>query len=116
MHNMSRNINDHGLILFFSANRRGGLMVNNAISLVAAIFLGFSKLAGSFEMFVIGRALIGIFAGKYWINHSSCNTTDYCSPTVKPWNNWNIMTLFHMFCQPCLKRFLYASIAQNTTG
>lgn len=43
--------------------RRGGLMVNNAISLVAAIFLGFSKLAGSFAMLVIGRALIGIFAG-----------------------------------------------------
>lgn len=43
--------------------RRGGLMVNNIISLVAAAFLGFSKLANSFAMIVIGRALIGVFAG-----------------------------------------------------
>ncbi|XP_039270735.1 solute carrier family 2, facilitated glucose transporter member 5-like [Styela clava] len=43
--------------------RRGGLMVNNIISLVAAAFLGFSKLANSFPMIVIGRALIGVFAG-----------------------------------------------------
>lgn len=38
-------------------------MVNNLISLVAAIFLGASKPANSFPMLVIGRALIGIFAG-----------------------------------------------------
>lgn len=39
-------------------------MVNNAISFLAAIFLGFSKLAHSFPMLVIGRGLIGIFAGE----------------------------------------------------
>ena len=50
-----------GIILFLHF-RRGGLMVNNAISLVAAVFLGFAKLANSFAMLIIGKALIGIFA------------------------------------------------------
>lgn len=43
--------------------RCGGLMVNNCISLIAAVFLGFSKLANSFIMIIIGRVFIGIFAG-----------------------------------------------------
>lgn len=43
--------------------RRGGLMLNNVISLIAALCLGLAKTVGSYPLIVIGRAIIGIFAG-----------------------------------------------------
>ncbi|CAK8671815.1 solute carrier family 2, facilitated glucose transporter member 5-like [Clavelina lepadiformis] len=43
--------------------RLGGLMINNLISVLSAICLGAAKPAGSFALIVIGRFLIGVFAG-----------------------------------------------------
>ena len=49
-------------LLFF---RLGGLMVNNIVSIAAAIFLGVTKPANSFALLIIGRIIIGVFAGKF---------------------------------------------------
>ena len=38
-------------------------MASNALSLLAATMMGFSKLADSLEMIIIGRFFIGVFAG-----------------------------------------------------
>nr|CAB3266209.1 solute carrier family 2, facilitated glucose transporter member 5-like [Phallusia mammillata] len=43
--------------------RRGGLMVNNIISFVAALCLGLAKPANSFPLIIVGRFFIGVFAG-----------------------------------------------------
>lgn len=47
--------------------RRGTLLTNNVFSLVASLLMGLSSSAGSFELLIIGRLLIGINAGKYSI-------------------------------------------------
>ncbi|XP_069414456.1 solute carrier family 2, facilitated glucose transporter member 11 isoform X13 [Ovis canadensis] len=46
-----------------SAARKKSLLVNNAFVLAAAALFGFSRRAGSFEMIMLGRLLVGISAG-----------------------------------------------------
>lgn len=43
--------------------RRGGLLINNALVFIAAALLGFSKLARSYEMLILGRFVIGLNSG-----------------------------------------------------
>lgn len=43
-------------------------MFSNLIMLVAALFMGFSKMAGSFEMILIGRLLYGVGTGMTFFN------------------------------------------------
>uniref|UniRef100_A0A646QID7 Solute carrier family 2, facilitated glucose transporter member 1 n=1 Tax=Hemiscolopendra marginata TaxID=943146 RepID=A0A646QID7_9MYRI len=55
-----------GLLTALIADRFGrkkGLLLNNINVFIAAIFMGFSKLAGSYEMIIVGRLFIGISAG-----------------------------------------------------
>ena len=44
--------------------RRGALLRNNLLIVVAAGLLGFSKFAKSYEMLIAGRIISGINAGK----------------------------------------------------
>lgn len=46
--------------------RKKSLLVNNAFVLAAAALFGFSRRAGSFEMIMLGRLLVGISAGTEW--------------------------------------------------
>ncbi|XP_049733791.1 solute carrier family 2, facilitated glucose transporter member 5 isoform X3 [Elephas maximus indicus] len=43
--------------------RKGTLLFNNIFSIVPAILMGCSKVAGSFEMIILSRLLVGICAG-----------------------------------------------------
>nr|CAD7598767.1 unnamed protein product [Timema genevievae] len=43
--------------------RKGGLLINNVLVIASAILQGCSQAAGSFEMIIIGRFLIGINSG-----------------------------------------------------
>jgi len=43
--------------------RKGGLLLNNVLMLIAGVFLFASKYAGSWEMLIIGRLIIGINSG-----------------------------------------------------
>ncbi|XP_069774411.1 solute carrier family 2, facilitated glucose transporter member 1 isoform X1 [Narcine bancroftii] len=43
--------------------RRNSMMMVNILAFIAAGLMGFSKLANSFEMLIIGRLIIGIFSG-----------------------------------------------------
>ncbi|KAM4746188.1 solute carrier family 2, facilitated glucose transporter member 11-like isoform 1-T1 [Anableps anableps] len=52
-----------GGTLSVKLGRRGTLLTNNVFSLVASLLMGLSSSAGSFEMLIIGRLLIGINAG-----------------------------------------------------
>ena len=46
--------------------RKKSLLVNNVFVLAAAALFGFSRRAGSFEMIMLGRLLVGISAGTEW--------------------------------------------------
>ena len=46
--------------------RKKSLLVNNVFMLAAAALFGFSRRAGSFEMIMLGRLLVGISAGTEW--------------------------------------------------
>lgn len=50
-------------ILFHRFGRKGGLLLNNILVIVASIFEGAAKSAGSYEMLIVGRFLIGINCG-----------------------------------------------------
>ncbi|XP_015253865.1 PREDICTED: solute carrier family 2, facilitated glucose transporter member 11-like isoform X1 [Cyprinodon variegatus] len=52
-----------GGTLSVKLGRRGTLLTNNAFSLMAALLMGISSTAGSFELLIIGRLLSGINAG-----------------------------------------------------
>ncbi|XP_008572625.1 PREDICTED: solute carrier family 2, facilitated glucose transporter member 5 [Galeopterus variegatus] len=43
--------------------RKGALLFNNIFSIVPAILMGCSKVAGSFELIIVSRLLVGICAG-----------------------------------------------------
>ncbi|XP_007441028.2 solute carrier family 2, facilitated glucose transporter member 1 [Python bivittatus] len=43
--------------------RRNSMLMSNSLAFLAAILMGFSKLAGSFEMLIIGRFIVGIYSG-----------------------------------------------------
>ncbi|XP_070560406.1 solute carrier family 2, facilitated glucose transporter member 5-like [Ptychodera flava] len=43
--------------------RKGGLLINNIFGICAALLFGFSELADSFEMIIIGRVVLGFYAG-----------------------------------------------------
>ncbi|XDA85569.1 hypothetical protein R6Z07F_015346 [Ovis aries] len=49
--------------LAVTLGRKKSLLVNNAFVLAAAALFGFSRRAGSFEMIMLGRLLVGISAG-----------------------------------------------------
>ena len=42
---------------------RGGLLINSAFVFIAAALLGFSKMARSYEMLIVGRFVIGLNSG-----------------------------------------------------
>lgn len=44
--------------------RKKSLLVNNIFVVAAAILFGFSRRAGSFEMIMLGRLLMGVSAGR----------------------------------------------------
>lgn len=52
--------------LAVTLGRKKSLLVNNAFVLAAAALFGFSRRAGSFEMIMLGRLLVGISAGTEW--------------------------------------------------
>ena len=43
--------------------RKNGLLANTAFGILAAILMFFSKMAGSYEMIIIGRFFIGVNCG-----------------------------------------------------
>ncbi|XP_034552195.1 solute carrier family 2, facilitated glucose transporter member 1-like isoform X2 [Notolabrus celidotus] len=42
---------------------QNSMLMANVLAFIAAAFMGFSKLAGSFEMLIIGRFIIGLYSG-----------------------------------------------------
>lgn len=44
--------------------RKGGLLANNLIAIVAAALMTFAKSVDVYQMFILGRLIIGINAGK----------------------------------------------------
>uniref|UniRef100_A0A8C4NFD5 Major facilitator superfamily (MFS) profile domain-containing protein n=1 Tax=Eptatretus burgeri TaxID=7764 RepID=A0A8C4NFD5_EPTBU len=43
--------------------RRNGMWVNNILALLAALLMGFSKIASSLELLIVGRFIIGLHCG-----------------------------------------------------
>ena len=43
--------------------RKGGLLLNNVLVLVATLLMGLAQTAGSFQMLIAGRLVIGINSG-----------------------------------------------------
>merc|ERR1719414_1559671 len=43
--------------------RKGGLLLNNILMVIAGVFLFAAKYAGSWEMLIVGRLLIGVNSG-----------------------------------------------------
>ena len=43
--------------------RKGGLLANNVLVIIATVLMGLSKTAGSFQMLIAGRLIIGINSG-----------------------------------------------------
>lgn len=39
------------------------MLMANVLAFLAAVFMGFSKLAASFEMLIIGRFIVGVYSG-----------------------------------------------------
>ena len=44
--------------------RKGGLLINNIVGIVAAMAMVFSKYVTSYELLIVGRYLIGVNCGK----------------------------------------------------
>lgn len=45
--------------------RKGGLLYNNVLVLLASACLGFCKMAKSYELLILGRFFIGVNSGSY---------------------------------------------------
>ncbi|XP_064645201.1 glucose transporter type 1-like [Lineus longissimus] len=45
--------------------RRGGMLLNNVFGITAALLMGLSKTANSFEMIIIGRLIVGFCCGIF---------------------------------------------------
>eukprot|EP00064_Thunnus_orientalis_P013283 superscaffoldBa00002137_g13320 len=43
--------------------RRNSMLMTNVLAFIAAAFMGFSKLAASWEMLIIGRFIVGLYSG-----------------------------------------------------
>ncbi|XP_076597324.1 solute carrier family 2, facilitated glucose transporter member 1-like isoform X2 [Chaetodon auriga] len=43
--------------------RRNSMLMANVLAFNAAVFMGFSKMAASFEMLIIGRFIVGLYSG-----------------------------------------------------
>ncbi|XP_062247336.1 solute carrier family 2, facilitated glucose transporter member 1-like [Platichthys flesus] len=43
--------------------RKNSMLMANVLTFIAAVFMGFSKLAASFEMLIIGRFIVGLYSG-----------------------------------------------------
>lgn len=43
--------------------RKGGLLLNNVLVVIATLLMGFAKMAGSYQMLIAGRLVIGINSG-----------------------------------------------------
>ena len=43
--------------------RKGGLLLNNVLVLIATLLMGLAQTAGSFQMLIAGRLVIGINSG-----------------------------------------------------
>ncbi|XP_029975041.1 solute carrier family 2, facilitated glucose transporter member 1-like [Salarias fasciatus] len=43
--------------------RKNSMLMANVLAFIAAAFMGFSQLAGSFEMLIVGRFIIGLYSG-----------------------------------------------------
>ncbi|XP_009333521.1 PREDICTED: solute carrier family 2, facilitated glucose transporter member 1, partial [Pygoscelis adeliae] len=43
--------------------RRNSMLVSNVLAFVSAVLMGFSKMAFSFEMLILGRFIIGLYSG-----------------------------------------------------
>lgn len=47
--------------------RKGTLLINNLFSIAAAVLMGTSELAKTFEVIILSRVVMGIFAGKWMV-------------------------------------------------
>ncbi|XP_038674154.1 solute carrier family 2, facilitated glucose transporter member 11-like isoform X1 [Scyliorhinus canicula] len=56
-------------VLAVKYGRKKSLLCNDILAIVAALIMGFSKMAGSFEMIVVGRFLYGINIGIGLVAH-----------------------------------------------
>lgn len=43
--------------------RRNSMLIANILAFIAAAFMGFSKMAASWEMLIIGRCIVGLYSG-----------------------------------------------------
>lgn len=46
--------------------RKGAMLLNNVIAIVAAVLMGISKTTNVFPLLIVGRFLIGFNCGKSW--------------------------------------------------
>ena len=49
--------------------RKGGLLVNNIVGIIAATAMAFSKYVTSYELLILGRFLIGVNCGELNCNY-----------------------------------------------
>lgn len=51
------------LTLLPSSPRRNSMLMSNILAFLSAVLMGFSKMALSFEMLILGRFIIGLYSG-----------------------------------------------------